>query len=231
LGDTLSILGVDLVQDFDLTFLNVSIGILEMSSHIGDQVIAILIGHDLSEQCLRLCEVAVRVVGFVSRSQSSHLEGSLSEFLSGSGSSEAVRLVVGFGALVSVDIHETITMVIIWSGSEWAIDWDLVIVNSKSMSVGVRVGEKTSLKHSVSRGFNSWDQMSRAESRLLNFSEVVFWVLVQNHFPEGDQWIIAMWPHLGHVEDVPFVVGAFAFGHDLDVKLPACGFAGCDAIE
>ena len=63
LGNSLTVLGVTLVEDLDLSFLDISVGILEMSNDVVDQVISLGVVHDLSEEISWLLEVAVGVLG------------------------------------------------------------------------------------------------------------------------------------------------------------------------
>ena len=57
--------------------------------------------------------------------------------------------VVWCGTVATSNIHDTITLVVgrSHSCSVWAVDWDLVVVGSKSMSVSVRIVDESSLKH------------------------------------------------------------------------------------
>ena len=63
LGNSLTVLGITLVEDLDLSFLDISVGILEMSNDVVDQVISLGVVHDLSEEISWLLEVAVGVLG------------------------------------------------------------------------------------------------------------------------------------------------------------------------
>jgi len=63
LGNSLTILGITLVEDLDLSFLDISVGILEMSNDVVDQVVSLCVVHDLSEEISWLLEVAVGVLG------------------------------------------------------------------------------------------------------------------------------------------------------------------------
>jgi len=73
---------------------------------------------------------------------------------------QAVGLVVGVAVLSAVDDHGAIASdVVAHCGSIRAVDWDLIIVGTKSVSVGVGVIQKSSLKHSVVAGLDSWNQV------------------------------------------------------------------------
>jgi hypothetical protein len=67
------------------------------------------------------------------------------------GAVERVGLVVrrGVGALVSVHIHRAVSLVVGNSRLVRAVDRDLVVVGSKSVSLSIRVREESSLKHLV----------------------------------------------------------------------------------
>lgn len=74
LGNSLTVLGVTLVEDLDLSFLDISVGILEMSNDVVDQVISLGVVHDLSEEISWLLEVAVGVLGSESEDVTLDLE-------------------------------------------------------------------------------------------------------------------------------------------------------------
>lgn len=48
--------------------------------------------------------------------------------------------------LVSIDDHRAVSLVVAAASSEGAVDWDLVVVWAKAMSMGVRVREKSALE-------------------------------------------------------------------------------------
>lgn len=74
LGNSLTVLGITLVEDLDLSFLDISVGILEMSNDVVDQVISLGVVHDLSEEISWLLEVAVGVLGSESEDVTLDLE-------------------------------------------------------------------------------------------------------------------------------------------------------------
>ena len=53
------------------------------------------------------------------------------------------------------------------NGNNRSIDWQLLIVGSKTMTVGIRVREKTGLKNGVGRRFNVRNEMGRRKGSLL----------------------------------------------------------------
>lgn len=94
-------------------------------------------------------------------------------------------LVVGSAAAVSIDTHLTVTDVI---GAEtcsvWTVDWDLIVVDSQTMSVCVRIIQQSSLKHLVHGGLNTRNQMGWGKSNLLGFSMEVLWVSVKHNLSD-----------------------------------------------
>lgn len=68
---------------------------------------------------------------------------------------EGGGFVVNSGSLVTVDGHGTITLVVGDSSSVGAVDGDLVVVGTESVSVGVGIREETALEHLVQRGFHT----------------------------------------------------------------------------
>ena len=64
--------------------------------------------------------------------------------------------VVGVGTVVAVNGHATITLVGV-ECSERSVNGDLLVVDAKTVAVGVWVGKETGLKDWVSRWLNTWD--------------------------------------------------------------------------
>ena len=62
--------------------------------------------------------------------------------------------------------------------------------------------------------------MAWSESRLLNFSVVVFWIFVESHDTNLDQWVVFVWPDLGDVKNVESVVFGILLWHELDIPGP-----------
>jgi len=125
--------------------LDISVSSLKGCNNVLNQVSSVLITHDLSVKGSWLGEIAVGVLLRISLNQTGNLERSLSVLLILEGSTEAVRFVVGSGSLVSINNHETISDTVGDSSSVGAVDGDLVVVSTESVSVGIRVGEKSSL--------------------------------------------------------------------------------------
>ena len=50
----------------------------------------------------------------------------------------------------------------------WAVHWELLVIRSKTVAVGIRVGEQTGLEDWISTRLDTWNQVRRRESRLLD---------------------------------------------------------------
>lgn len=70
---------------------------------------------------------------------------------------ERGRFVVNSRSLVTIDTHGTITLVVGDSSSVGAVNGDLIVVSTESVSVGIGVREKTTLEHLIQRGFHTRD--------------------------------------------------------------------------
>jgi len=68
------------------------------------------------------------------------------------------RGVVGVGAVVAVDGHETITLEGV-EGAEGSVDGDLLVVDTETVAVGVGVREETGLEDGVGRRLDTRDQV------------------------------------------------------------------------
>jgi hypothetical protein len=178
-----------------------------------------------------LGEIIIRMSNGVSLDKTINLVGLLGELLVISVVALRVGFVVSSGTLVSVDRHETVSLSIDDSASVRAVDGDLLVVDSQSVSVGISIGEESTLQHLIVGGFNTRNEMTRGESSLFDFSKIVFGVLVQNHLTYFDQRVVRMRPDLGNIEDVPLVLGAISFGHNLNLKGPSGGLSRSNMVE
>lgn len=129
--------------------------------------------------------------------------------------------VVRLGAQVTVHVHGTVSHVrVVDSTSDWAVNWDLSVVNTQSVSVGVWVREQSRLQDWVSRWLLVWNRVGWGESSLLNLSKVVLWVLVQGQLTESSQWVVLVWPDLGQVKDGEWSLLGLLGSHRLEVDSP-----------
>ena len=220
LGNSLTILGVNFVEKLDHLLLNIFSNTGEGTSQVLDQVSSVSLIHHLSEEGSWLLEISVGVLVSISGCFSANSEGNL--LLGGilNWTILGVGLIVRSTSLVSIDGGEAISLIVGNSYSVWAVDRDLVIVSTKSMSVGVRVGEKSALEHLISRDFNTWDDVGGCESTLLNLSKIVFGVSVQSELSNGDQRVVAVRNNLGDIEDIKLVCLSCLLGDKLNVPGP-----------
>jgi len=141
LGDSGTEFWVTLVEDLDLSFENIDVNSLHGSDNVLNSVGLLLGSEDVSIQRTWLGEVAVWMGWFVSSDETSNWQTGLDRSVGVSDWSEATWFVVWSRSLVSVDNHSTISDTVNQFDSVWTVDWDLVVVSSESVSVGIWVGE------------------------------------------------------------------------------------------
>jgi len=73
------------------------------------------------------------------------------------GTTSSIGLVVFSTTTVTIHHGTTITDVVVDTSTVWTVYWDLVVVFSKTVAVGVWVREKSTLEHLVVGWFNAWD--------------------------------------------------------------------------
>lgn len=112
-----------------------------------------------------------------------------------------------------------------------AIDWNLDVVCSQSMSMSVRIRKESSLEHFISRWFNTRYKVSRWKSTLFSFSKVVFRVSVEDHFSYWNQWIICLRPNFGYIKNIPFIISSISLWHNLNFNTPASAISIFDVVE
>lgn len=232
-GDALSQNLVDLCEDGQLTLLDILLGVLQVTGNVVDQMSAFSIVEDLVPESSGLFEVGVGVVLRVTSSPSIFnrvLVDGVSLVGLG-GTNDGVGFVVGGRTLVAVDYHGTITLTVTNSRSVRAVDGDLLVVDTQTVTVGIRVREETTLEHTIHGGFNTGNHVGRRESGLLGFGKVVGRVAVQNELTVTNERVISMRPNLGDIEDVPLVLLGISFGHDLDVSSPSSSLARGNVVE
>lgn len=72
----------------------------------------------------------------------------------------AVWLVIWAASTVAIDCHSSIAGVVVAQRSTVrAVDWNLFVILSESVAVGVRVIEKPSLEHLIVAGFDARNQV------------------------------------------------------------------------
>jgi len=212
---------MDLVEEGEHVLLDVSSGHgTEWSGKIGDEMISVSVGENFFPKGSWLLEVGVGMGKWVATNCSTYLE--LMPSFAGifNWTIKSIWFVVWSTAIVTVGNSCTISNIRCNSSSVWAIDWNLLVVLTESMSMSIWVGEESSLEHLVHGWFNTWDQMTWRECRLLCFSMVVFWVSVQSHFTNSVEWIVTMWPNLGDIENIESIVCSIFLGHKLNLPSP-----------
>lgn len=132
---------------------------------------------------------------------------------------------------VFVDSHGSITLRVVDFSSVWAVDWDLFIIGSKSVTMSVRIREETALKHLIERWLHSRHQVSRGEGGLFSFSKVVVNISVQDKFPDGNEVIISVRNNLGNIKNVPLIVESVLFRDNLNAQLPFSGLSSIDMVH
>jgi len=139
------------------TLLNILAAFAESTGDVVDNTLALGVVEDLAEELTSLLVVIVRVIVSVA-ADLTVVGGSVpGGMLSNSDGASGVRVrsVILSRAEVSIDAHGTITLVGVNTGSVGAVNGDLFVVGSESMSVSIGVREKTSLEHLVERGLDS----------------------------------------------------------------------------
>ena len=169
-------------------------------------------GTDLGEEGDGLAdEVAVRLV---------EVDGALAEgdWLDGAQVRWARALVVEGHVAVTLEVGHPV-----WHAG--CVDWQLLVVDTDTVAVGVWVGEQTGLEDRVCRRLNAWRQVRRVEGDLLDLGEVVLYVLVQVELANLAERELVVRPDVGQVEDVdalvlPELLGLLG-GHGLPADVPA----------
>ena len=138
--------------------------------------------------------------------------------------------VVGIGAKVTVDSHESVTLEVEDRATR-LVDRDLLVIDAETMTVGIWVGEETRLQNGVGRRLDTWNQMGGREGGLLDFGKVVDRVLVECHLSEFAHWDLTVWPDFGQVKDVPAELLGLFGGQNLYEACPGREVARFNSIE
>lgn len=116
-------------------------------------------------------------------------------------------------------------------GNDWLVDRELLVVDSDAVSVSIGVGEEAGLEDRVGRGLDTGNEVGRVEGDLLNLSEVVLDVAVENELSEFAKRVVGMRPNLGQVEDVDVGLLGLLGSHGLNVGLPLGEVTALDGLE
>jgi len=106
------------------------------------------------------------------------------------------------------------------NGHDGCVDWELLVVDSETMAVGIRVREETRLEDGVGRWLDVWNEVRRRESSLFDLCEVVLRVLVENQSTDGAEWELGVWPDLGEIKDIVAEFLSLFRSHSLNVDRP-----------
>lgn len=143
----------------DLALLEEDFSVLQVAGHVVDQV-RLLLGRQEAVKVTRLDKVLIGELDDVASSNGVQLEGRVSRSDSSLlGTSERVGLVVGGRTTVAVDGHVAITLLVGNAGVVGNVDGDLLVVGAEAVTVGIGVGEETSLEHTVGRGLDTGDHV------------------------------------------------------------------------
>jgi hypothetical protein len=230
-GNAGSVLVVDLVEVSDESLLDVTTALAERAGEVLNQVSAVGVVVDLSEEGARLLVVVVRVLVWVSADSAADWVSMDGVLLVLNWAEVGLWLVIWLAAIVAIDAHGAITDIVSTEAcSKWAVNWDLLVVWSETMSVGVWVVEESALEHLVVGWLNSWHQVRWGEGDLLGFGMVVLWVTVESDSADLLEWVVTVWPDLGDVVDVEAVVISVGDWHHLDVPGPRGGASVSDVV-
>ena len=161
-----SVLWIALIKVTRLLLKNIlSLTILHMSHQIIDQISLIFIIHNLPEQSTWLGEIRI----WMSKRMSTNRSRSSKRLLPCTRvllrcSLNSIRLIIRFRSLISINTHLSISLIVSQSSHIRAVDRNLVEIRTKSMSVGVHIRKKPSLKHFVIRRLYSRHHIGRTKS-------------------------------------------------------------------
>lgn len=137
--DTLTVFGIGTLEVGELTFLDVFLGVLQMTSNVVNQV-SLFFGRHETIQVTSLDKVNIFQSVGMTAGEASDFFGS--EGGSGDvvlvGATEGVGFVVGSTATVTVDSHGTITLVVDHTRLR-LVDRNLRVVGTKAMTMSIRV--------------------------------------------------------------------------------------------
>lgn len=152
LGDLSAVSGVNLDEVSTESVLDVLAALGKWARNVVDNINTVLLGEHLVEQHAWLLVVVVWMLVWVSANVSGNWVGRpgvglvLNWHVGG-----AVWLVVHWElVIVALNGHWAITLVVgAHAGTVWAVNWNLLIVWSKSVTMSVWIVQKTSLQHLV----------------------------------------------------------------------------------
>jgi len=94
--------------------------------------------------------------------------------------SHGVWLIIRFASGVTIHDGWTISLHVGDSSSVRAVDWNLLVILSESVSMSVWIGEESSLEHLIVGWLDTWDKVAWSKGGLFDLSKVVLWVSVES---------------------------------------------------
>lgn len=206
----------------DLSFLGSAVALTKVTGNVVHGALPHFFVKDIVEERTRLFVDSIGMRVSIPSNWSCHLlsmDGILFVLF---WSVERSWFVISGLAVASTDIHDSVALVVSMSqfSSVRAVNWDLMMVRSETMSMGVRVVDESALKHLAVGGFNTRHKVSWRESRLLSLSMEILWVPVEGEPSNLLKWIVLLWPDFGNVVDVESVVVSVCKRHYLHEPSP-----------
>ena len=84
--------------------------------------------------------------------------------------------------------------------TSWTVHWYKVMIDTKTITLRITVGEKTSLKHLVGRETDAVDDICRIKGSLLNLGKEILRITVKFKDTHITKREILMIPHLCQIE-------------------------------
>jgi hypothetical protein len=138
-------------------------------------------------------------------------------------------LVVGAGTLV-VDGHEAVALEVSDRNSG-LINRNLSVVGTKSVAVGIWVGEEARLQDRVTRWLKVGDSVGGREGNLFNLGEVVLNIFVQHELADRAQGELLVRPDLGEIQNIVAEAFCLLGSHCLNRDCPRGVFSCFDGFE
>ena len=105
------------------------------------------------------------------------------------------------------------------------------MVGSESMSVSIRIVNKSSLKHLAVGGLNTWHKVCWGESGLFSLSVEILWISVESKSSNLDEGNLRLWPNLGDIIYVETIFLSLIKWHRLDIPCPRWEVALLNVLE
>src|SRR5690554_592961 len=123
-------------------------------------------------------------------------------------------------SLVTIHAHRTIAVVAVIRTTR-CVHWDLRVIHTQTVALGVTIGEQSSLQHAVWRETYTWHNVRWVKGRLLNIGKIILRIFIQFKITHFNQWIVTFWPHFSQIKRVIRHFSCIGFWHDLHIHGPA----------